>query len=632
MRDTPWPGASTALAQLSPITPSWSIAMHNVPPFEFIQHNRLIRMHLPDPKDHIQQQIRHHGRFYEQAMLDEVAPRLPEHALVVDVGANIGNHTVYLSKVMGLKVIAVEPNPPALRLLRQNIQLNEVHDQVELHEVALGAEDGEATMEDNDPNNLGRASVAMRKAGTSRDVKVQVRRLDDIVGDRQPALIKIDVEGMEPAVLRGATAVLQRVHPDLLIEAATSDQLASVEEIIRPLGYVRVAVYCDTPTYLFHHRAAEVRHVLDHLPASTLARLPATRRIVAGMATVKGNEQGMLTAVASLMNQVDHLYLYLNGHETVPTVLNRFGDRITPVLDPDGSRLGDAGKFVGVAHEPASIYLTCDDDIAYPKDYVLHMCQALAAQEGQAAVGVHGCLLNQPLTHYYDPKTRHVVHFESLLMRNRHVHVLGTGTVAFHTSVIHPTLDDFPAPNMADIWFARWLQARKLPSVAVSRPARWLQAIPVNRQSIYEASQGRQGGAFDSSRRQDEVVATMLPISLAQSCPVMDLGAYVIELRTTLDLTDLMESLTRYHRNTIIVLVDDRRSQDINVTPQQAFNCELHWIQSEHIQQGHMPLPEALRTVLREKARFMEFTEVHGMSHLRPLDQRQVQEWQRKLG
>lgn len=605
--------------------------MHHVPPFEFIQHNRQIRMHLPDPKDHIQQQIRHHGRFYEQAMLDEVAPRLPEHALVVDVGANIGNHTVYLSKVMGLKVIAVEPNPPALRLLRQNIQLNEVHDQVELHAVALGAEDGEATMQDNDPNNLGRASVAMRKAGTPRDVTVQVRRLDDIVGNRHPSLIKIDVEGMEPAVLRGATAVLQRVHPDLLIEAATGDQLASVEEIIRPLGYVRVAVYCDTPTYLFRHRPAAVRHALDQLPASTLARLPATRRIVAGMATVKGNEQAMLTAVASLMNQVDHLYLYLNGHETVPTVLNRFADRITPVLDPEGSKLGDAGKFVGVSREPESIYLTCDDDIAYPRDYVLHMCQALASQEGNAAVGVHACLLNQPLSHYYDPKTRHVLHFEHLLMRQRHVHVLGTGTVAFHTAVIHPTLDDFPAPNMADIWFARWFQARNLASIAVSRPARWLQAIPVKRQSIYEASQRREGGAFDSSRRQDEVVKGMLPMSLASSCPVMDLGVYVIEVRTALDLADLMESLTRHHRNSIIVLIDDRGSRDTDVKPRQAFNCELHWVEREQIQRGELPLTETMRAMLREKARFLELSEARGISQLRPLDQRQVQDWLRKL-
>ena len=102
--------------------------MRNVPPFEFVQQNRHIRMCLPDAQDHIQQQIRRHARFYEQPMLDEVAPRLPENALVVDVGANIGNHTVYFTKLLGLKVIAVEPNPPAIRLLQQNINLNEIHD------------------------------------------------------------------------------------------------------------------------------------------------------------------------------------------------------------------------------------------------------------------------------------------------------------------------------------------------------------------------------------------------------------------------------------------------------------------------------------------------------------------------
>lgn len=598
--------------------------MRKVPPFEFVQHNRQILMSLPDQKDHIQQQIRRHARFYEQAMLDEVAPRLPENALVVDVGANIGNHTVYFSKVLGLQVIAVEPNPPALRLLQQNIQVNEINDQVELHAVAVGAENGEATMQDNDPHNLGRASVSLRKTGTPRDVTVQVRRLDDIVADRDPALIKIDVEGMETAVLRGALTVLQRARPDLLIEAATSDQLAAVEEIIRPLGYMRLAVYCDTPTYLFRHRAAEVRNAVDNIPASTLALLPATRRIVAGMATVKGNEQGMLTAIASLMNQIDHLYLYLNGHVTVPAVLRRFGDRITPVLDTEGIRLGDAGKFVGVQRETDAIYFTCDDDIVYPRDYVLHMTQELATQRGRAAVGVHGCLLNQPLVHYYDRATRHVLHFESLLMRSRQVHLLGTGTVAFHTAYVSPTLEDFPAPNMADIWLARWLQVRRIPSVAVSRPAGWLRAIPVDRPSIYEASHRRQGGAFDSSLRQDEALQTMLPMSLATAVLTKDLGAYVIELHTLLDLDDLIASLTRPHRNTIIVLVDHRTGIERDAKPDAAFNCEVHWLTPAQAQTGEIPLPQALRRLLQERGLFLELRDSHGISSLRPLSQAHI--------
>ena len=375
-------------------------------------------------------------------------------------------------------------------------------------------------------------------------------------------MIKIDVEGMEVAVLKGALAVLQRAQPELLIEATTSEQLAAIEAIIRPLGYVRVAVYCDTPTYLFRHRALEVRSAVDNIPNSSLALLPTTRRIVAGMATVKGNEQGMLRSVASLMNQIDHLYLYLNGYETVPTVLGRFGDRITPILDSIGSRLGDAGKFAGVIQEKDAIYFTCDDDITYPRDYVRHMIQELATQRGKAAIGVHGCLLNQPLTHYYDPATRHVLHFESFLIRSRQVHLLGTGTVAFHTAYVSPTLDDFPAPNMADIWFARWLQARNLPSIAVSRPRRWLRAIDVNRQSIYEASQRRQGGAFDTSLKQDEVLSAMLPTSLAAYTPQENLGAYSVDLYTLQDVDDLIASLTRRHRNTIVVLVDRRASKE----------------------------------------------------------------------
>jgi hypothetical protein len=172
------------------------------------------------------------------------------------------------------------------------------------------------------------------------------------------------------------------------------------------------------------------------------------------MASVFGNEAALVEAVRSLRSQVDALYLYLNRYEALPPALE--GDPgIVATLDPDGTSLGDAGKFAGLRScGDEDLYLTCDDDIVYPPDYAERMTEALAAWGGRAAVGVHGILMLQPFASYYDPAARVVFHFEQAQDVGRAAHVLGTGTVAFHASRVRPPLSVFESPNMADVWFA----------------------------------------------------------------------------------------------------------------------------------------------------------------------------------
>lgn len=604
--------------------------MKNTSIFEFVQHDRHIRLHLPDVRDHIQNQIRKHGQFYEQQMLDQIGPRLPKGSLVLDVGANIGNHTVYFSKVLGLSVIAFEPNPRAQRLLKENVRINEVADLVEIHDVALGREDGEANIQDNDPNNLGRASVNTSTALDPANT-VQVRRLDDIVANRRPALIKIDVEGMEPEVLRGAEGVIRRHTPLLLIEAATSEQLAEIEALVLPWGYRRSAVYNDTPTYLFR----PVRGLSDtasrQIDEWTLSALPPTRRVVAGMATVKGNEKAMLTAIVSLLPQVDQVYLYLNHYDQVPDVLQRFGERVVCRLDPEGTRWGDAGKFFGVEHEQNAIYLTCDDDIEYPTDYVLRMAQALAETRGEQAAGVHAAVLAQPFSHYYDPCVRHVWHFEQVLTRERAAHVLGTGTVAFHTSRIAPGMDAFPSANMADIWFARWLLERGIGSRTVARPPRWLKAIEVSRPTIYDTSRRREGGLYDTSQRQDQVLSAMGPWSYVSKTQDAESGAFLVELRTDEDLENLLETCARQHRDTAIVLVD-RRTEGVPVQLRKAPSCETHWIPSgTPLDDVPGMLPGSLRELLQSRGIFLELSSGSGQSRLQHIAPERASAWRSRM-
>src|SRR5688572_10575306 len=101
------------------------------------------------------QRVHLKGQFYEQEELDIIA-RYFEGGVFADVGANVGNHTLYAAKILDArKVIACEPNPAALRILELNIVANGLRDRVVVHTVGLSAKSGWASLSTPDDNNLG---------------------------------------------------------------------------------------------------------------------------------------------------------------------------------------------------------------------------------------------------------------------------------------------------------------------------------------------------------------------------------------------------------------------------------------------------------------------------------------------
>lgn len=550
----------------------------------FVCHGERISFAISRPDDHIQRHIQRSEGFYESDMLEAVACTLPERGCVVDVGANIGNHSIFFAKVTGADVIAFEPNPAALDILRLNIKLNGVAERIELHDIAVGERQGLGTVQDHDPNNLGRASVELSDQGT-----VAIRTLDAVVGARWVDLIKVDVEGMEPMVLRGAAATLARCRPRLLVEAATPDALAGVEQVLRPMGYRKTKVFNSTPTYLFVHDVSKDGETSwDRVRTELKTLLPPTRRIVAGMATVAGNEEALRAAVMSLLPQVDHLYLYLNGYSSVPAFLNG-RSKVSVCLDADGKRYGDAGKFWGLAQSPEAIYLSCDDDIAYPADYVEVMVAELAQTRGRAVVGVHGALITQPCEGYYRDGSRTVFHFERPLMRRRRVHVLGTATCVFHTGVVAVTLEAFELANMADIWLAKYLQAAGIAAFAVPRPARWLTALEVKRPTIYDHSRTEAGSAFDSSRQQDRVLGAMYPLSVLLNdagAGQGDRGAHVLRARSAEGVAEFLAAVvgspSTRQRDPVFVIVCDAVDADMRAAVRAArVEAEVHLLSTD---------------------------------------------------
>jgi FkbM family methyltransferase len=170
---------------------------------------------------------------YGELEWEVLAQLIKPGATIVEVGANIGSHTVSLARAAGPtgRVIAIEPQRVIHQYLCANIALNAL-DTVECRWAACGSAAGTLTVTRLDYfatrlQNFGGLSLARDGEGES----VPVVRLDDLVQGRTVSLIKIDVEGMETEVLRGAAGLIAAGRPILYAEndrPAKSDELLSL--------------------------------------------------------------------------------------------------------------------------------------------------------------------------------------------------------------------------------------------------------------------------------------------------------------------------------------------------------------------------------------------------------------------
>ena len=163
------------------------------------------------------------GQFYEARELGKLKDIFPAGGTFVDIGANVGNHGLFAALFLGAgRVIPFEPNPLAYRLLVQNVLVNGLEDVFDLSRLGVGVgarEEGGFAMEKRE-RNLGGAKM-LPGAGS-----LQVLPGDRLLEGEAPALIKIDVEGMEMAVLAGLDGVIRAHRPILLVEVDNENETA----------------------------------------------------------------------------------------------------------------------------------------------------------------------------------------------------------------------------------------------------------------------------------------------------------------------------------------------------------------------------------------------------------------------
>jgi FkbM family methyltransferase len=168
---------------------------------------------------------------FEKETLDFWARSIEPGDLAVDAGAYTGIYSIVAAKV-GAKVVAFEPLPRNATRLRENIKLNAMCSAVEVYIGGLSDREGSAVIRYN--GNLALTSGATVEHGIDHvrrhRTQVTLFRLDALALS-SVAIMKIDVEGHERSVLRGAQNILKRDRPVLIVETLTEtsrDQVAAL--------------------------------------------------------------------------------------------------------------------------------------------------------------------------------------------------------------------------------------------------------------------------------------------------------------------------------------------------------------------------------------------------------------------
>ncbi|WP_341906514.1 FkbM family methyltransferase [Fluviicola taffensis] len=183
---------------------------------------------------------------YEKGTIQLLEKYLDPGSSFLDIGANIGLMSVIASKRVGERgiVYAVEANPNTVSILKTNIGLNECKN-IELLPVALSDEQGTALLFENWEVNRGGASL-ISQGSDENGMEVKMERLDDLFQEETPVhLVKIDVEGFEPQVLRGGMSWFRKQLPIFIIEVSEKREKEvgpsplEVMELVQTIGNYR---------------------------------------------------------------------------------------------------------------------------------------------------------------------------------------------------------------------------------------------------------------------------------------------------------------------------------------------------------------------------------------------------------
>jgi FkbM family methyltransferase len=192
-------------------------------------------------------QLRHHFQWrqyfgFPDEILDHLVEQISPGDVVLDIGANVGFYSLILAHRSRAVVHAFEPVSSTFQRFQQHLQLNPTSNVI-ANQLAMGARAGTDEITLTLDEDSGRASLCSGVSDGASTESIDLKRVDDYVDEHSISkvdLIKIDVEGYEGAVVRGARRTIERDHPTLVVELTPSwmnerDKQAIID--LEKLGY-----------------------------------------------------------------------------------------------------------------------------------------------------------------------------------------------------------------------------------------------------------------------------------------------------------------------------------------------------------------------------------------------------------
>jgi FkbM family methyltransferase len=203
-------------------------------------------------------------------------------SVCLDIGANIGNHSLFLQKRFAT-VLAFEPNPVFCLAFRATMACNGVQN-VRLFEVGLGAAPERLPYMQAAPNNLGGSRFL--KSGeadtTGMTASLEIVRGDDLLTKEELppiSFIKIDVEGLELEVLTELRKILERHSPLIAFESHPELDRAAAEAVLAHLQQLGYAFFYTCERQRVAPQASMVKKVLNRLQHGWRSRPTQVREL-----------------------------------------------------------------------------------------------------------------------------------------------------------------------------------------------------------------------------------------------------------------------------------------------------------------------------------------------------------------
>jgi FkbM family methyltransferase len=186
--------------------------------------------------DHIQKIIYQSRNYYELETLGFLRTHYKQFDHIIDIGSNIGNHMLYYCNYLApKKVYCFEPNLFNRNQLEQNVLINHLNKVVTVYPFALGATIGKGLQTNFSLGNTGMNRIDTFSDADSDEEAVDIRSLDSL-NIPQANFMKIDVEGFEVEVLKGAGEMIKRCKPVVMVEVFETNR-PEVEALMQGYGY-----------------------------------------------------------------------------------------------------------------------------------------------------------------------------------------------------------------------------------------------------------------------------------------------------------------------------------------------------------------------------------------------------------